>query len=194
VSSIRRLDRKARTALALAVALILAAPILAVRNCVMSAQEGGHLVASANGAHHGLIELHNGDTHYVHSRVLARKLSEWLKLGANARAAIAIDGSNFASGSAEPTADGRLHITQVAQILNSDRRLHAKILVTDSQGGTSQKLETGRASRLQSELLAQRVDPGLTSDVEPPAALAGYHVIRGDDPDSHLFILIWRQA
>ncbi len=191
MSPIRHLDRKARTGLAIAVALVLAIPIVAIRNCV---QGGSQLVTSANSAHHGLIELHNGDTHYVHNKVLARKLSTWLNLGADAKAAFAIDGSNFVPGSAEPTAEGRTHITQVAQILNSDPRLQAKILVTASQGGTGAELETGRAARVQSEMLAQHAKSSLTPEVEPPAALAGYHVIRGDDPDSHLFILIWRQA
>ena len=189
-----RLAGKARIATAIAVVLLLASPVLALRNCIEMVKDEGRPVATDQSADDGLILLRNGTTMLLQSTPLARKVSEWLELEPNARAAFEIADENFALGSADLSADGRRHIEQVGQILTADPRLHAQIsAIANTKENTVEQLERLRASRLQSELIAQHVAPAnLATTIEPSAALSAYHVIGQPGRQSQLFIIVSR--
>ena len=189
------MDFKARIATAIAAALLLASPILAVRNCVVSVQKGSHPVASDHAVDDRLVVLKNGTTMLLHNQPLAVKVSEWLELESNTKAAFEVSDGNFTAGSPNLTAQGRTHIIQIAQILTADRRLSAKVMVlaANSKENSPAQLDRARASRIRNELLAQHV-PGsnVTTAVQPAAALAAYHVIDQAGEQSHLFIIVSR--
>jgi hypothetical protein len=191
----RQLNRRSRIAIAVAVVLLLASPVLALRNCVIGAQEGSQPVASTHPVYDGLVELKNGTTIFLQSRPLAQKVAEWLDLKTDVKPAFQIADDNFASGSAEPTAEGQSQIVQVAQVLKGDPRLRAQILLLtrNSETGNSGLLEQSRASRIRSELLAQDVPASnVTSAVEPAAVLSAYHVIDEGGQESALFVVLSR--
>jgi hypothetical protein len=191
----RQLNRKSRIAIGVAVVLLLASPVLALRNCVISAQEGSRPVASTHPVYDGVVELKNGTTIFLQSRPLAQKVSEWLDLKTDVKPAFQIADENFASGSAEPTVLGRTQIAQVAQVLRGDPQLRAQILLLTRNSDTddSRLLEQSRASRIRSELLAQEVPASnVTSATEAAAVLSAYHVIDESGQQSALFVVLSR--
>jgi len=189
-----RLAGKARIATAIAVVLLLASPVLALRNCIEMVKDEGQPVASDRSADDRLILLKNGSTMLLQSTPLAKKVSEWLELEPNAKAAFEIADENFALGSADLSADGRRHVEQVGQILTADPRLRAQIsAIATTEENTIEQLERLRASRLQSELIAQHVAPAnLVTTTQPSAALSAYHVIGEPGRQSQLFIIVSR--
>jgi outer membrane protein OmpA-like peptidoglycan-associated protein len=191
----RRLNPKARIATAIAVVLLLASPVLALRNCMVSVQKGSHPIASGHAVDDRLVELKNGTIMFLQNQPLAVKVSEWLQLESNAKAAFEVSDGNFAAGSASLTPQGRTHVIQVAQILTADPRLNAQVtvLIGNSQENSARQLEQSRASRIRNELLAQRVAASnVTTTIQPAAALAAYHVINQPGEQSHVFILVSR--
>jgi hypothetical protein len=191
----RRLDFKARIATAIAIVLLLASPLLALHNCVVSVQNGSHPVASGHVVDDRLVVLKNGTTMLLQNQPLAVKVSEWLQLETNTKAAFEVSDGNFTAGSPSLTRQGRTHVTQVAQILTADPRLSAKIMVlTDnSKKNSPRQLDQSRVSKIRSELLAQHVAASnVTTAVQPAADLAAYHVINQAGEQSHLFIVVSR--
>jgi outer membrane protein OmpA-like peptidoglycan-associated protein len=155
----RRLDRKTRIAISAAATLLIASPLLGLRNLVSSVQEGGRPVAVGQPVDDGLLQLKNGATVFLQDGALARKFAAWLELDNSANSAFEIADGNFALNTAEPTSDGRARIAQVAQVLNADPQLHAQIVVAKGAAAvaSSEGLTRSRAARIQSELLAQHV-------------------------------------
>ena len=192
---VRRLNRKTRIALAVLIVLLLAGPIVALRNCVMSAQEGSAIVAPNHPTDDGLIRLNNGTSLFLQSPTLARKVGRWLQLNTNIDPAFEIAGGNFVPNSSELTTQGKLHAAQVAQILNADRQLHAEVLVLtdDRESREAQRLDGLRGDRLRRELLVQHVAASSVTSRSRPAAESGdYHVFDDATQQSHLFVVITR--
>ena len=188
----RRLDRKARISIATAATLLLAGPVLVLRNCVSSAQEGNSVVASVLPGDDGLLRMKNGATVFLQHGSLSRKISAWLELDKKTKPAFEIEDTNFVAGSAEPSAEGWTHIAQVAQILEADPQLRAKIVLSDTNLDRSvERLEKARASRLYAELIEQQVSPSrVTSAIESAAAMSANHVINASGQESHLFVVL----
>ena len=190
----RRLDRKARIAVGLVVALLLAGPFLAIWN-FMSSNDGSQLVAQEHSGDDRLIGLKNGATVFLNHGSMSQKVSHWLQLNTRDRTAFEVADSSFVSGSSEPTRDGLSSVQQVAQIMNADQQVRAQIVVaTDpSDSGDSLQLERSRAVWLGKELVSERV-PGqrISSAEQPLSDLEAKHVIDHPGQDSRLFIIVSR--
>jgi hypothetical protein len=194
VTTQRRLDRKARIAVGLVVALLLAGPVLALWNFVSSSQSS-ELVADGHSADDRLIGLKNGATLFLKHGPMSQKVSHWLQLNTNDRTAFEVADSNFVTGSTEPTKDGLSSVQQVAQIMNADQQVRAQIVVatdpSDSDGLL--QLERSRAIRLGRELASERVPAQRISSAEKPLSdLEARHVIDHPGQDSRLFIIVSR--
>jgi outer membrane protein OmpA-like peptidoglycan-associated protein len=186
-----RLDRKTRIAMTMLIVILLAGPVVALRNWVINAQDGSTVVASQHPTDDGLIRLNNGSTIHLHSQVVARKLSHWLDIEANAKPAFAIADSNFVPGSAEPTTGGRAQIAQLAQILDADPQLQARIFVTAGGGDSTWQLTRSRADRIRRELIARHVPaPKVTSAAQAPVDFDPDRMIDEHGRQSHLFVSI----
>jgi outer membrane protein OmpA-like peptidoglycan-associated protein len=190
----RQLNRKTRISISVAVVLLLAGPMLAIKNYVFSAQRGHPVVAPAHSMDDGLLRLKNGATVFLQDSVLSRKISAWLDVDTGSNTAFEIADANFVQGSAEPTPEGRIHISQVAQILNADPKLHAQIGFSDRRPNASlEQLEQSRASRIHGELVAQRVpSSNLTLAIKSATNLSADHVINDLGQQPHLLILFSR--
>src|SRR4051794_11968057 len=131
----------------------------------------------------------------LQNQPLAVKVSEWLQLETNAKAAFEVSDGNFTAGSPSLTRQGRAHVIQVAQILTADSRLSAQVtvLTQNSQENLPRQLDQLRASQIRNELLAQHVAASnVTTVVQAAAALAAYHVINQAGEQSDLFIVVSR--
>jgi outer membrane protein OmpA-like peptidoglycan-associated protein len=193
VSAARRLDRKTRVTVAILVAVVLAGPVLAIRNYVASVEEDRQLVALDHPSDDGLISLNNGTTIFLQSQELAWKMSQWLDVEADTKPAFELADSNFAAKSAQLTSEGQARIEQVAQVLTADPDLRAQIVVlADAREEiASRQLELARAARIRSQLLAEHVAAlNVTSAVQPAAAFRGYHFMNAAGPDSHIVVVL----
>ena len=191
----RGLNRKARIAIAAAAMLFVAAPLLAIRNCVSSAQVGSHPVATAHPIDDGLLRLRNGATVFLQDRALYRKLSAWLELDSTAKSAFEIADSNFAPNSTVPTSDGRARLAQVAQVLKADPQLRAQIAFREGDVAdvSSEQLEQARAVRIRFELLEEDVPASSVAPLTQPVPRASAdHVIDDSGQQSHLIVVLSR--
>jgi len=191
----RRLDRKARIAISAAAILLVACPLLAIRNCVSSAQLGNHSVAAGHPVDDGLLRLKNGATVFLEDRALSRKLAAWLELDGTAESAFEIADSNFAPNSAVPTSDGRARIAQVAQVLKADPQLRAQIALREGAevDVSSEQLERARAARIRVELLEQDVPAlNVAALTQPVAAASADHVIVDSGQQSNVVVVFSR--
>lgn len=193
LSARRPMDRKTRLALATLIAMILAGPAVVLRNCVIRAEQGSTLVAAEHPDDDGLIRLSNGATIHLHSQALARKFSQWLDVETDAKPAFEVADSNFAPETAEPTVEGRQRIEQLAQVLQADPQLHARIVVMTDEASSSRELGRSRADRIRRDLLAQHVAAAnVTSAMDLSAALDSRNLIKAADEKSHLIVVISR--
>lgn len=189
-----RYERKVRITLWVAVALLLAAPALALRSCMSSLQSDGPAASAHEPDEDRLVELRNGATMLLNRGPLSAKVVEWLERD-NDRTAFGIADSNFSSRSADPTLEGLANFAQVAQILNADPQLRAHVIVAaiPAEDPAALALNQSRARRVLSELFRQGVPAARISvmaDANP--GLGAEHVIDHLGQDSRLFIMLSR--
>ena len=174
------------------VLLLLAGPVLLVRNFIIRAQEGSQLVATGHPTDDGLVRLSDGTVTFVQSPTLARKVSRWLELDTDADPAFQIADANFVSNSADLNTRGLAHVRQVAQILNTDTEVRAQVLaVADNRHPDDAQVEQSRADTIRSELIRQHVSSAKVISGSRAALEAGeYDLIGEPGQESHLFIVI----
>jgi len=191
----RPLDRKARIAISAALVLLVASPLLALRNCIYTAENADRPVIAQHAVTDGLLRLKNGTTVFLQDGALSRQFSAWLKLDSSAKSAFEIADSNFAINSAVPTSAGRARIAQVAQVLNADPQLRAQIVLQNESAAnaSSERLKQSRAAWIYSELLAQDVPASklapVTQSVSAPSV---DHVIVDSGQQTHLVVVLSR--
>ena len=152
-----RLDRKARTAVVGAVALILAGPVFIVTKLVIS-RAGGQSDQVFHPANDDLVSLPDGSTMLV-KRSEGRRIADWLKLDTRGEEKFQVGNGNFAPGSATPTREGWEHLTQFAHMLSATRSVRAVILYSAYHGDPATvQLEHRRADRIHDELVKQAVE------------------------------------
>jgi hypothetical protein len=119
----------------------------------------------------------------------------WLKMNTDEPTAFEIANNDFVAGSAELTREGLNHIVQIAQVLKADPRLQAELIVRDDESASSDatQLEQERASRMDKELLGQRISPDSVKLMAAPVReLAAKYILDHPSEDSQLFVVLSR--
>lgn len=175
----RRLDRTARTAIAAAVALILAGPAFLVAKHV-AAKLGERSEQLKHPHEDQLVALPNGSTLLVKKSSIGHRIAEWLKLGTKGEKTFQVGNANFAPDSTALTHDGWEHLGQFAHMLNAYHDVRAVILFSAYHGNPATvQLEHMRADRIHGELLKDGVDKEQVA-VAPEGFEAGHNAARDD--------------
>jgi outer membrane protein OmpA-like peptidoglycan-associated protein len=155
----RRLDRKARSAVTVATALILAFPLFAIAK-VVAGQVGQQSEQQIfHPQEDQLVQLRDGSTMLVKHSSPVRRIADWLKVGLKGQETFQVGNSNFVTGSANLSRDGWEHLGQFAQMLRGHPGVSATILFSPSHGNsTTLPLEHMRADRIHDEAVKQGVD------------------------------------
>ena len=114
MATARRLDRKTRRAVTLAVVVLLAAVLLGVRG-LMSATDGP-IVASSD--HDDRVMFVGGHTMLLEHGTVGRKIADWLQFDSADTRAFEIGDQTFAPNSAELSPSGPLQRLLPANVCN----------------------------------------------------------------------------
>jgi len=185
----RKLDRRARIAIAVAVGLLLAGPAILLVKHVMA-----KLDASSEKVVHPeddqLVMLKDGSTMLVEHGSTGRIMADWLKDDPAGVKSFDVGNRNFAPDSATLTSDGWQHVAQFAQLLKAHHDVTAELLYSPHQGipGTEQ-LEHMRADRIHDEALHQGVD-----EEQIKVAREGYQAGHNAAADEGLEVVLINRA
>jgi outer membrane protein OmpA-like peptidoglycan-associated protein len=154
----RGLDRRARTAVVVAVVLILAGPLyLVAKHVTATLSERSEQVFHPQNDE--LVELRDGSTMLVKHGSSGRRILEWLKLDKEGEETFRVGNGNFEPGSATLTHDGWEHLAQFAQMLKAHTGVSAAVLFSGYHGNRATlKLEHVRADRIRDQVLKLGVD------------------------------------
>lgn len=147
----RRLDRKTRSTLVTAGALIAIGPILMIASHVAAKlDQGNEQVFEV--PEDELVQLPDGSTMHVRQGSSGQKIREWLHLDKVGEQTFEVGNENFAPGSATLTRDGWEHLAQFAQMMKAHSEVSAVVLFSPRHGdpGTL-KLEHLRADRIREQ-------------------------------------------
>jgi hypothetical protein len=154
----RHLDRKARTAVTIAGALIVAAPVLMIAKVVaekVGDQTQPQVLAMPAGEE--LVQLADGSTMLIRRGSKSHGILEWLK-EESGEERVTVGNSNFAAGSAAFTSEGWENVAQFAQLLKAHREVAAVVLYSPAHGDpATEMLERLRAQRIQAAAIEQGV-------------------------------------
>ena len=151
------LDRKARTAVVVAAALILAGPIFVLAKTVGSkfAREPAQVLHAQEDQ---LVQLEDGSTMLVKNNSPVRKATAWLKLKPKGARTFEVGNGNFGPGSDKLTPDGWDHLVQFARMLRANSGLSAVVLFSPAHGDArTLQLEHMRADVIHDEVVKQGV-------------------------------------
>jgi hypothetical protein len=152
----QRLNRKARTAIIVAVVLLFAGPLYLAAKLVIAKLVGTQQVVHPEDDQ--LVMLKDGSTMLVRHGSTARIIADWLQNDPNGAKTIRVGNENFAPGSATLTHDGWEHLAQFSQMLKAHNTVNAEILYSAHHGIASTiELEHMRADRIREEALNQGV-------------------------------------
>jgi hypothetical protein len=191
----RRLDRKARTAVTVAVVLLLAAPVLAVWSYISSNVQD-HPIINPDTPDNRLVFLKNGTILLLEHGSIGRKIADWLKVKTTDEQSFELSDDTFAPASAELTPAGWTHLVQFVQVLKAHRGLKTRIVVSVPEGTEDRslrQLEETRAHRLRSEIISRGVpEAEVTTATQPAASLSKTGVVQHAPDHSQLFVLLSR--
>lgn len=155
----RHLDRKARTAVTVAGALILAVPVLMIAK-VVAGKVGDETQQQvlAMPAGEELVQLADGSTMLIRRGSNSHGIFEWLQGDSGGEKRLGIGNSNFASGSAAFSAEGWEHLVQLAQLLKAHGEVGAVVLYSPPHGDRAiEPLERLRAQKIRTAAIEQGV-------------------------------------
>lgn len=153
----RKLDTKARTAIAVAVAVLLAGPLYLTAKLVAAKLAGTDEVVHP--ADDQLVLMPDGSTMLVRHGSTGRILADWLKQSPGGVRSFEVGNDSFEPGSATPTREGWEHLAQFAQMLRAYHQVSAVVLYTARHGvPATTELEQMRAMRIHDEAVRQGVD------------------------------------
>jgi len=154
-----RLDRKARTAVAAAIALLLAGPLFLVAKHAITKVGDGTDAQVFHPQDDELVLLPDGSTLLVKHKSTGRRISDWLKLDRKGEETFQVGNSNFAPGSAELTHGGWEHLSEFARMLKAHQNIRAVVLFSAYHGHPETvQLEHNRADLIRDEAIKQGVD------------------------------------
>jgi len=151
------LDRKARTAVLVAAALILAAPVFIAAKAVVW-KLAGEPTQVFHPQNDQLVQLEDGSTMLVKDNSPVRKAATWLKSNLKGERTFQVSNANFAPNSAKLTPEGWAHLVQFARMLQANSGVSAVVLyspVHDDAG--SLQLEHMRADLIHDEVVKEGV-------------------------------------
>ena len=152
-----KLDKKARRAIGIAVALLLAGPIILVGKYVAAQFASREQVIHSDDDQ--LVMLPDGSTMLARHGSTARIMAHWLDEDPLGAKRFDVGDENFAPASAALTQDGWEHVAQFSQMLRAHHNVSAMVLYTAAHGVASTvELEHQRADRIRAEALKQGVD------------------------------------
>lgn len=153
----QKLNRKARRAIAIAVALLLAGPVILVAKYVVAQLASREQVIHTDDDQ--LVMLPDGSTMLARHGSTARIMANWLDEDPAGAKTFDIGNENFAPESATFTHDGWEHLAQFSQMLRAHHGVDAVVLYSAHHGiSDSVNLEHSRADRIREEALKQGVD------------------------------------
>lgn len=155
----RTLDRKARLAIGLVVAIVLLIVFIGLRS-LATAMAPVTIVAQSDAGANELIII-GGQSQYLDPSTLGGKIANWLSTGGSRTHAFSIRERNFKPESDEPTAGGWTRLGRLGGIMQSDPNLSAEIFVMAYEGTDAadmQRLAQKRAERVRTEIVARGVD------------------------------------
>ena len=157
--AVRRLDRKARTAVVAAGALILAAPLFVAAKITVSKLGDDSERQVFHPENDQLVELRDGSTMLVKGNSFGHRVAHWLNMDAAGQETFELGNKDFAPSSANPTHDGWAHLTQFAHLLKVHPTVSAVVLFSPHHGDQATlPLEHMRAVRIHDEVVRQGVD------------------------------------
>jgi hypothetical protein len=155
----QKLDRKARRAIAIAVALLLAGPIILVARHVTAQLTSREQVIHSDDDQ--LVMLPDGSTMLARHGSTARIMANWLEEDPAGAKTFDVGNENFAPESATFTHDGWEHLTQFSQMLKAHHGVDAVVLYSAHHGiSATVDLEHMRADRIREEAIKQGVEEG----------------------------------
>ena len=176
----RRLDRKARTAVIVAVALLLAGPLFVIATHVFTKLGAQSEEQAFEPGNDQLVLMPDGSTMLIKQRSTGRRIADWLKLDRPGEETFHVGNDNFAPGSATLTRDGWEHLAQFAHLLEAHSNVRAVILFSAYHGNPATvALEHNRADRIHDEALKQGVDDEQIK-VAPEAFKAGHNAAKDE--------------
>ena len=153
-----RLDRKARAAVTVAGAVILAVPVLMIAKVVADQVEQKPQQALVLPEGEELVQLGDGSTMLIRRGSKTQGILEWLEKMSTDEERVEVGDSNFATGSAAFTPEGWENLAQFAQLLKSHREVPAVVLYSPPQGDpASEPLQRLRAQRIRAAVIGQGV-------------------------------------
>jgi len=153
----QKLDRKARRAIVIAVALLFAGPVILVAKYVITQLADRQEVIQSDDDQ--LVMLPDGSTMLARHGSTARIMANWLEADSGGAKTFDIGNENFAPQSATFTNDGWEHLAQFSQMLRAHHGVDAVVLYSAHHGiSASLDLEHSRADRIREEALKQGVD------------------------------------
>jgi hypothetical protein len=185
----RRLDRKTRTAIVVAVVLLLAGPLILVAKYVAaklrpSSEQVAHPVEDQ------LVMLKDGSTMLVGHGSTGRIIADWLREDPAGVKKFEVGNQNFAPGSAALSHDGWEHLVQFAQMLKAHHGVSAVILYSAHHGiRATVELEHMRADKIHDEALKQGVD-----EEQIAVAREGYEATHNAAADEGLEVVLTNKA
>ena len=191
----RRYEPKVRVALTVMIVLLLAAPAIALRNCVANFAARSPVASGHDIVDDRLVTLRNGTTMLLDRGSLSPKIINWLKLQTDERTAFEVADTNFQTGSADPATHGLGEVAQLATMLKVDPHLTAEVIVAPNSSDDQDTigLERSRAAVIAGELSRQGVAPKrVTTAIQPAAGLDANYVIDHPGQDSRLYIVLSR--
>jgi len=190
VTTARRLDRKTKRAVTLAVIALLAGPLLFLWSGLSSLGADRSIVASSNPDDQ--VVFVGGHTMLLEPGTLGRRIADWLNIETTDTRAFEIGDQTFAPNSVKLTPTGWSQLARFAQMMKGHPSLRAHLLVSEQIANASiRQLEEMRATRLRDEIIAQGVPQSRVSALDDAAAavpLARAHLPK--DGNSHLLVLL----
>ena len=153
----RLLDRKARTAIAVAAALLLAGPLYLAAKVIIEKVGGTPKIVHPEDDQ--LVMLEDGSTMLIRHGSTGRIMADWLKGDPDGAKKFEVGNENFSSGSAALTPNGWEHLAQFSQMLKAHHEVSAVVLYSAYHGvPATTRLEHMRADRIHDEAIKQGVD------------------------------------
>lgn len=153
----RRLDRRARTAIWVAIALLFAGPLYLVAKLVIARISGPEQIAHPEDDQ--LVILRDGSTMLLKHGSTGRIMANWLSENPQNTKSFEVGNENFAPDSATLTQDGWEHLAHFSQLLKAHHNVHAEVLFSAHHGiASTADLEHKRADLIHDEAINQGVD------------------------------------
>jgi hypothetical protein len=163
------MDGKAKTAVTAVILIVLAIIGLGLRGCVV-AMTPEQTVAAGTPDDQQIV-LIGQRTMFLEPGSVGSRIAQWLNAGSSGTRAFGVGERSFQPGSDELNADGAARLERFVQMMQADRQLNARLLVSASDepgAAQNQQLAEKRARRLRSEIVARGVPASrITAAAEP---------------------------